>query len=75
VGDAGGVEPVRIVASSQPRQQFTLVRDSFMVSEIVRFASLRGVALDGFRPDHWDVIGAAVCLIGVALIMYAPRGA
>jgi small multidrug resistance family-3 protein len=32
-----------------------------------------GVALDGFRPDRWDLIGAATCLIGVALIMYAPR--
>jgi hypothetical protein len=32
-----------------------------------------GMAMDGFRPDRWDLIGAAVCLIGVALIMYAPR--
>ncbi len=32
-----------------------------------------GMALDGFRPDRWDVIGAAVCLAGVAVIMYAPR--
>jgi small multidrug resistance family-3 protein len=32
-----------------------------------------GMALDGFRPDRWDVIGATVCLVGVGLIMYAPR--
>jgi small multidrug resistance family-3 protein len=32
-----------------------------------------GVVLDGFRPDRWDLIGAAICLLGVALIMYAPR--
>ena len=32
-----------------------------------------GVAFDGFRPDRWDVIGAFVCLAGVAVIMYAPR--
>ncbi len=32
-----------------------------------------GMLLDGFRPDRWDVIGALVCLAGVALIMYAPR--
>ena len=32
-----------------------------------------GMALDGFRPDRWDVIGALVCLAGVAVIMYAPR--
>jgi small multidrug resistance family-3 protein len=28
---------------------------------------------DGFRPDRWDVAGAVVCLLGVGLIMYAPR--
>ena len=33
-----------------------------------------GVAVDGFRPDRWDLVGAATCLIGVAVIMYAPRG-
>ena len=28
---------------------------------------------DGFRPDRWDVTGALICLVGVAIIMYAPR--
>ena len=32
-----------------------------------------GMAVDGFRPDRLDYLGAAVCLVGVALIMYAPR--
>ena len=32
-----------------------------------------GMAVDGFRPDRWDVAGALVCLVGVAVIMYAPR--
>ncbi len=30
-------------------------------------------ALDGFRPDRWDVVGALICLVGVGIIMYAPR--
>lgn len=34
-----------------------------------------GMALDGFRPDRWDVTGALICLTGVAVIMYAPRPA
>jgi small multidrug resistance family-3 protein len=34
-----------------------------------------GMLLDGFRPDRWDLIGAAICLIGVVVIMYAPRSA
>ncbi|MEU7897961.1 YnfA family protein [Nonomuraea sp. NPDC049152] len=33
-----------------------------------------GMVIDGFRPDRWDVIGALVCLAGVLVIMYAPRG-
>lgn len=32
-----------------------------------------GVVVDGFRPDRWDLIGAAICLVGVAVLMYAPR--
>ncbi|NUT45878.1 MAG: YnfA family protein [Saccharothrix sp.] len=32
-----------------------------------------GVLVDKFRPDRWDYVGAAVCLVGVAVIMYAPR--
>ena len=32
-----------------------------------------GMVLDGYRPDRFDVVGALVCLVGVAVIMYAPR--
>ena len=32
-----------------------------------------GITFDGFRPDRYDVIGAVICLIGVAVIMYSPR--
>jgi small multidrug resistance family-3 protein len=32
-----------------------------------------GIMIDGFRPDRWDVIGATICLVGVAVIMYGPR--
>jgi len=32
-----------------------------------------GMALDGFRPDRWDITGALICLGGVLVIMYAPR--
>ena len=34
-----------------------------------------GMLVDGFRPDRWDLVGAALCLAGVAVIMYAPRHA
>ena len=32
-----------------------------------------GVIADGYRPDRFDVLGALVCLAGMAVIMYAPR--
>ena len=25
------------------------------------------------QPDRWDLIGAAVCLLGMAIIAFAPR--
>ncbi len=31
-----------------------------------------GVLVDGFHPDRYDLAGAAICLVGVAVIMYAP---
>ena len=34
-----------------------------------------GYVVDGFRPDRWDIIGAAVCLVGVLIIFFGPRGA
>ena len=32
-----------------------------------------GIVADGFRPDRYDLAGAAICLVGVAVIMFAPR--
>lgn len=31
-------------------------------------------AVENTRPDRWDVTGAAVCLIGAAIILLGPRG-
>ena len=32
-----------------------------------------GIVADGFRPDRYDLVGAAMCLVGVGVIMFAPR--
>jgi small multidrug resistance family-3 protein len=32
-----------------------------------------GRLFDGFRPDRWDILGGAICLVGVAIIFFAPR--
>ncbi len=60
------------VAALQPDANFGRVLAAYGGVFIVG-SLLWGVAFDGFRPDRFDVAGAAVCLVGVALIMYAPR--
>lgn len=32
-------------------------------------------AVEGARPDRWDVAGAAICLAGAAVILFGPRDA
>lgn len=29
--------------------------------------------VEGIRPTGWDLLGAAVAMLGMAIIMYAPR--
>jgi small multidrug resistance family-3 protein len=28
---------------------------------------------EGVKPDRWDLIGAAICLLGAAVILWGPR--
>ncbi|HET8987022.1 MAG TPA: YnfA family protein [Humibacillus sp.] len=60
------------VATLQPDASFGRILAAYG-GVFVAGSLLWGMAVDGFRPDRWDVAGAAVCLAGVALIMYAPR--
>jgi small multidrug resistance family-3 protein len=60
------------VATLQPDAHFGRILAAYG-GVFVAGSLLWGVVLDGYRPDRWDVIGASVCLVGVALIMYAPR--
>ena len=30
-------------------------------------------AVEGQRPDRWDVLGGALCLLGMAIIVLGPR--
>lgn len=30
---------------------------------------------EGQRPDRWDLVGACVCLVGAAIILWGPRPA
>ncbi|MBS0491130.1 MULTISPECIES: YnfA family protein [unclassified Phenylobacterium] len=33
------------------------------------------LAVEGVRPDRWDLIGAAVCIVGAGIILLGPRTA
>jgi small multidrug resistance family-3 protein len=30
-------------------------------------------SVEGLRPDRWDLTGAAICLLGAAIILFGPR--
>lgn len=60
------------VAAFQPDPHFGRVLAAYG-GVFVAGSLLWGVVADGFRPDRWDLVGAAICLLGVAVIMYAPR--
>lgn len=32
-------------------------------------------AVEGVKPDRWDTVGATVCLLGAAVILWGPRSA
>lgn len=32
-------------------------------------------AIEGVRPDRWDIAGAAICLVGAGIILFGPRAA
>lgn len=63
-----------LVATLQPDANFGRVLAAYG-GVFVAGSLLWGMVVDGFRPDRFDVAGALVCLVGVGLIMYAPRGA
>lgn len=63
-----------LVATFQPEASFGRVLAAYG-GVFVAGSLVWGAVVDGFHPDRWDLTGALVCLVGVALIMYAPRPA
>ena len=31
-------------------------------------------AVEGFRPDRWDLTGGVICVVGAAVVVFGPRG-
>jgi len=40
----------------------------------ITLAMLWGWGVDGRTPDRWDWTGVGICLVGVAVILWGPRG-
>jgi small multidrug resistance family-3 protein len=59
-----------VVAALQPISEFGRVYAAYGGIFIAR---AWGVLVDGFRPDRWDLLGAAICVAGV-VVMVAPLG-
>lgn len=60
------------VATLQPEPNFGRILAAYG-GVFVAGSLAWGMLIDGFQPDRWDYIGSAVCLLGVALIMFVPR--
>jgi small multidrug resistance family-3 protein len=63
-----------VLHALQPVQEFGRVMAAYGGVFIVG-ALIWGAVIDGYRPDRFDLLGAGLCLVGVGVIMYAPRAA
>jgi small multidrug resistance family-3 protein len=61
------------VATLQPDANFGRILAAYG-GVFVAGSLVWGMVADGYRPDRFDVIGALLCLAGVGVIMYSPRG-
>jgi small multidrug resistance family-3 protein len=62
------------VATLQPDSHFGRILAAYG-GVFVAGSLLWAMVVDRFSPDRFDLLGAALCLVGVAVIMYAPRSA
>jgi small multidrug resistance family-3 protein len=61
-----------LLAAQQPSNDFGRVLAAYGGVFVIG-SMLWAVAFDGFKPDRFDLVGAIVCLMGIGVIMYAPR--
>jgi small multidrug resistance family-3 protein len=75
VGAAWGgyLRGLRKVAALQPISEFGRVYAAYG-GVFIALALVWGVLVDGFGPDRWDLLGAALCVAGVVVMVAPPRG-
>jgi small multidrug resistance family-3 protein len=59
-----------VVAALQPISEFARVYAAYG-GVFITLALAWGVLVNRFRPDRWDLLGAAICVAGV-VVMVAP---
>jgi small multidrug resistance family-3 protein len=62
-----------VVAALQPIPEFGRVYAAYG-GIFIAMALAWGVVVDSFRPDHYDLIGAAIAVFGALIMVFAPRG-
>jgi small multidrug resistance family-3 protein len=62
-----------VVAVLQPISEFGRVYAAYGWI-FIALALLWGIVVDGFRPDRWDLLGAAICVAEVVVMLAPPRG-
>ena len=72
VGGVAALGLYGFFATFQPSPHFGRILAAYG-GVFVAGSLLWGVLFDGFRPDRYDLVGAAICILGVVVIMYAPR--
>lgn len=61
-----------VIATYQPAH-FGRVYEAAYGGVFIVMAMLWGRGIDGMRPNQWDLAGMTLTLIGVGLMVYAPR--
>lgn len=62
-----------VVPTLQPDPHFGRIYAAYGGIFVV-MAMLWGWYFDGWRPDRYDILGGLICLLGVTLIIWWPRG-
>ena len=62
-----------LVAALQPIPEFGRFYAAYG-GVFITLALAWGVLVDGIKPDRWDLLGAAVCVVGVLVMLAPPRG-
>jgi small multidrug resistance family-3 protein len=62
-----------VVAALQPIPEFGRVYAAYG-GVFIALALVWSVLVDGFEPDRYDLLGAAICVAGAVVMVAPPRG-